>query len=385
MNLMNPNHFVYKLPLYYLSYRFGVKAPLPFNLTFSVTNVCQSRCRTCKIWDIYRQTPALKNQELTLDEIEKIFTSMGPVYIFNVSGGEPFLRPDFTDIIALAVKYLKPGIIHIPTNAIAGQKIVTSIEKIIAILKAQAPDTRLTIKPSLDHVYEKHDAIRGVKGNFEKVLTVFRALQDLKSVYPHLSAELGTVISRWNINDIHEISSFALSLNPDSYRNEIAEERSEMFNFDDQITPDHQAYQQAIQIFSAHQIKEMNQKPLFHRTINAFRLVYYQLVLKILHQKTQPIPCYAGITNAHLTPYGDVWACCTMGYTQSMGNLKDAGYDFRRVWHSPRAQQIRKQIKNKECACPLANQMYSNLLMDTRSILKVLALILRKKSNAEVI
>src|SRR6056297_3418636 len=169
MNLMNPNHFVYKLPLYYLSYRFGVKAPLPFNLSFSVTNVCQSRCRTCKIWDIYRQTPALKNQELTLDEIEKIFTSMGPVYIFNVSGGEPFLRPDFTDIIA-----------------IAGQKIVTSIEKIIAVLKAQAPDTRLTIKPSLDHVYEKHDAIRGVKGNFEKVLTVFRALQDLKSVYPHL-------------------------------------------------------------------------------------------------------------------------------------------------------------------------------------------------------
>jgi MoaA/NifB/PqqE/SkfB family radical SAM enzyme len=384
MNLTNPHHFVYKLPRYFLSYRFGYKPPLPFCLTFSVTNICQSRCRTCKIWDIYRQNPDLKNQELSLDEIEQIFASMGPVYIFNVSGGEPFLRPDFTEIIALAVKYLKPGIIHIPTNAIAGRKIVTSLEKIIAILKAQAPDTRLTIKPSLDHVYEKHDAIRGVKGNFEKVLAVFQALQDLKTEYPPLSAELGTVISRWNINDIDEISSFALSLNPDSYRNEIAEERSEMFNFDDHITPDHQAYQKAIQTFSSHQLQKMNQKPLFHRVTNAFRLVYYQLALEILHQKTQPIPCYAGITNAHLTPYGDVWACCTLGYTRSMGNLKDAGYDFRSVWHSPKADQVRKQIKNKECVCPLANQMYSNLLMDTGSVLKVMALILGKKSNMEI-
>ncbi len=135
MTWKSPDHFVYKLPLYYLSHRFGYKPPLPFSLTFSVTNVCQSRCRTCKIWDIYRQNPGLKNQELSLDEIEQIFASMGPVYIFNVSGGEPFLRPDFAEIIALAVKYLKPGIIHIPTNAIAVRKILASLEEIIDILK----------------------------------------------------------------------------------------------------------------------------------------------------------------------------------------------------------------------------------------------------------
>ncbi len=375
MTWINPDHFVYKLPRYYLSHRFGYKPPLPFSLTFSVTNVCQSRCRTCKIWDIYRRNPDLKNQELTLDEIERIFASMGPVYIFNVSGGEPFLRPDFTDIIALAVKYLKPGIIHIPTNAIAGKKILSSLEKIITILKQQAPDTRLTVKPSLDHVNEKHDEIRGVKGNFDKVMTVFHELKRLKTEYPRLSAELGTVISRWNIEHIDEISRFALSLDPDSYRNEIAEERSEMFNYDDHITPDHQAYQQAIETFSSHQLQMMSQKPLFHRVTNAFRLVYYRLALEILHQNTQPIPCYAGITNAHLTPYGDVWACCTLGYTRSMGNLKEAGYDFRSVWHSPKAEEVRQQIKNRECVCPLANQMYSNILLDMKSMIKVMSYI----------
>jgi hypothetical protein len=71
MTWLNPDHFVYKLPLYYLSHRFGYKPPLPFSLTFSVTNVCQSRCKTCKIWDIYRRTPHLKNDAR---EIEKMMS-----------------------------------------------------------------------------------------------------------------------------------------------------------------------------------------------------------------------------------------------------------------------------------------------------------------------
>ncbi|MDY7039130.1 MAG: radical SAM protein, partial [Thermodesulfobacteriota bacterium] len=29
----------------------------PFNLTFSVTNMCQSRCRTCRIWELYKNDP----------------------------------------------------------------------------------------------------------------------------------------------------------------------------------------------------------------------------------------------------------------------------------------------------------------------------------------
>ena len=377
MKLFNSNHFVYKLPLYFLADRFQTRPPLPFNLTFSVTNVCQSRCRTCKIWDLYRKDPQLRDNELTLEEIESLFKSMGPIYIFNISGGEPFLRDDLPDIITLAVKYLKPGIIHIPTNAIARKKINQSLHRIIEILKTAAPDTHLTIKPSLDHLNEKHDEIRGAKGNFQKVVDVFQDLKNLKAEYPNLSAELGTVISKWNINDIEEISRFAHSLNPDSYRNEIAEERSEMFNFDDGITPLHEDYKKAIDTFSSHQIREMGNKPLFNRIANAFRLVYYQLALKFLHMQSQPIPCYGGITNAHLTPYGDIWACCTLGYTESMGNVKDHGYDFNSVWQSSRAWEVRHKIRNHQCACPLANQMYSNIMMDIKSIVKVIKLILK--------
>jgi MoaA/NifB/PqqE/SkfB family radical SAM enzyme len=260
-----------------LSYRltrWGILPPdMPLNLTFSVTNLCQSKCKTCSIWQLYREHPQKYHTELSTSEIEKIFKSMGHIYVFNISGGEPFLRPDIVQIIELACKYLTPGIIHIPTNAISSRLIIKRVDQIVTLLKRNHPHVRLTIKPSLDHIGDKHDEIRGVKGNFEKVMWLYKRLKKLKSHYPNLHVELGTVISRWNVNDIDEISKFVQTLGPDSYRNEIAEQRSEMFNQQDPITPDPQAYRNAIDFFVA-QIKENNRKKvLFQRITNAFRLV----------------------------------------------------------------------------------------------------------------
>jgi hypothetical protein len=54
-----------------------------------------------------------------------------------------------------------------------------------------------------------------------------------------------------------------------------------------------------------------------------------------------------------------------------MGNLREHDYDFKKVWNSRSAKNIRKSIKNKECACPLANAGYTNLLVSPKSLLKV--------------
>ena len=82
---------------------------------------------------------------------------MGHVYVFNISGGEPFLRSDFTKIIKLACRYLTPGIIHIPTNAIAADLVEKKIKEILRFLKTDFPFVHMTVKPSLDHIGNKHD------------------------------------------------------------------------------------------------------------------------------------------------------------------------------------------------------------------------------------
>ncbi len=343
----------------------------PINLTFSVTNVCQSRCKTCNIWEIYKNDPEKRSTELRLDEIERIFQSMGHVYIFNVSGGEPFLRPDFVEIIELACKYLSPGIIHIPTNAIAVNRIEEKTRNIIHILKSRYPRTRLTLKPSLDHIDNRHDDIRGVPGNFEKVMTLFEILKRLKPDFANLHIELGTVISRWNVADIEEISAFITKLAPESYRNEIAEQRSEMRNMQNSITPNAEEYTQAIGFFVDQIKSNMKNRILFHRITNAFRIEYYDAAIRILKEQKQVIPCYGGISNAHMTPYGDIWACCTLGYDKPMGSLRDHNYDFHQLWNSPQARDVRAYIHAGNCHCPMANQMYSNILMHGPSLARV--------------
>lgn len=363
--------------LRFLAIRQGILKPCaPINLTFSVTNICQSRCKTCSIWKLYKLNPEKKHEELTILEIKKIFESMGRIYVFNVSGGEPFLRDDFPEIIKLACTYLKPSVIHIPTNAIAEKKIRKNLLIILDYLKNNYPNVKLTIKPSLDHIGKKHDEIRGITGNFEKGISVFKWLKSLKTDYPFLHAELGTVVSSWNVRDIGKISKYVKTLNPDSYRNEIAEKRSEMFNTGEPITPRPDAYRRAIDFFVKEIKSQMKNKSLFQRITNAFRLVYYDLAIKIVEEEKQVIPCYAGISNAHMTAYGDIWPCCTLGYNKSMGNLRDFDYDFKKLWNSQQALMTRKSIYNKECHCPLANQTYSNILLEPRSLIKVLKIIL---------
>lgn len=355
-----------------LAYRRMIPVPGPITLTFSVTNVCQSRCKTCNIWRIYPDKHQSFENELKIDEIRKIFKSMGRVYFFNVSGGEPFLRKDLPEIIEAAVDYLKPAIIHIPTNALAPDKIISSTETILEMLKQKAPQTVYTIKPSLDGIGKLHDEIRGVEGNWEKLLETIKRLQELEKKYDNMHLEIGTVVSNFNKHCLDDIEQFVHSLDIQSYRNEIAEQREEFLNIGDAITPTGQEYAELMGKFAEKILANLKYKRPLARVTESLRLVYYELAARIVTENRQVIPCYGGISNVHLTPYGDLWPCCVLGYAKPMGNLRDSDYDFWKIWRSDKAKRIRKSIKNKDCACPLANQAYSNIICHTPSLLKAL-------------
>ena len=96
-----------------------------------------------------------------------------------------------------------------------------------------------------------------------------------------------------------------------------------------------------------------------------------------MSQKTQVIPCYAGLSNVHLMPRGDLWPCCVLGQEYSLGNLRDFEYDFRKVLRGSEAREVRGFIDNKGCHCPLANQAYSNILCHWPSLARVFWKIVR--------
>jgi MoaA/NifB/PqqE/SkfB family radical SAM enzyme len=356
-----------------LAYRLSLMTPRPITLTFSVTNRCQSRCKTCNIWTIHRERRMPDREELTLPEIHRIFESLGDIYFFNISGGEPFLRRDLPEIVAAAIDHLHPAIVHIPTNAIATDRIASHTEKILRTMQESAPRTILTIKPSLDGIGDLHDEIRGVKGNWQRLLTTINRLLELEKRYANLHVEIGTVVSNFNKDHLDEIEEFVHGLGVQSYRNEIAEQRAEFMNIGDPITPTAEEYEQLMKGFSEKIRHSLGEKRSLAKVTESLRLVYYDLAVRIVREQRQVIPCYAGISNLHLNYDGEVWPCCVLGYSKPLGNLRDSDYDVRRILRSDRAREVRKYIKDRNCACPLANQAYSNVLCSPRWLMKVMA------------
>ena len=81
--------------------------------------------------------------------------------------------------------------------------------------------------------------------------------------------------------------------------------------------------------------------------------------------------CHAGFLSVHIGADGDVWSCCVLA--RSFGNLRDHGFDFRKVWFSPAAEEFRTWMRERRCACPLANAAYTNLLAEPAAAVRMAA------------
>jgi MoaA/NifB/PqqE/SkfB family radical SAM enzyme len=93
--------------------------PLPYRLTFAVTNRCQARCTMCNIW----QKPV--DDELTVAEIDRLFTKANRFSWINLTGGELFQRPDIFNILLTVVRRSRDlYLLNFPTNGIQTSTII---------------------------------------------------------------------------------------------------------------------------------------------------------------------------------------------------------------------------------------------------------------------
>jgi len=354
-----------KLPLlahlagYRLSHATARRPGLPVNLTVSVTYSCPSRCLTCGIWQ-------KKVENLTLDEYARVFPSFEKVPVWvTISGGDQFLRPDLDRIVERIRKDIEPKIINIPMNGIITGRIFSLLPRIAEFSRG----SQLVLNLSADEVGEAHDRMRGAPGNFAKLLDVARLIRDLKRSHDHIVLGVHTVISKANVERIPEIErELRRIFAPDSYITEVAEKRVELATMERDITPSPEAYRKAVDHLRRTIASSRSWRPVA-RLVQSLRYEYYDLAARILEERRQVIDCYAGLASAHLAPDGHVWGCCVRA--ESLGNVRDHDYDFRAVWHSSRADAFRASVKNHECACPLANASYTNLLVDPGSLLRV--------------
>src|SRR5260370_14679239 len=201
-------------------------------------------------------------------------------------------------MVEAAYRHCRPGIINIPTNGIQDKIIPERIERVLQA----APTSDVIVNLSLDGVGEKHDIVRGVKGNFERAIRTYAGLKALQGRYKNFTLGVHTVISTFNIDEFEHIYAFVRDdLKPDQFISEIAEERVELDTVGMGITPPIEKYQPGIDRLQAG-IREGEVATGGAPLKQAFRDRYYDLVKRTLVEQRQGSPCLAGMGSAHVAP-----------------------------------------------------------------------------------
>ena len=170
----------------------------PSNAVFSVTNLCNSKCKTCHIWEKYQEEPDGFKKELTTEQWFQVWQSMGRTTFCVFTGGEPFIRSDALELLQGLYKYCRPEILVICHNGTVPDRYREIMDKFLS----QNPKSDVTVNLSLDGIGKDHDEIRGIEGNWDKLVKTIHITKDLQKKYKNLNLGLHTVVSKWNYDKL---------------------------------------------------------------------------------------------------------------------------------------------------------------------------------------
>lgn len=351
----------------------------PLHLTFFLTRRCNQKCSFCfylkdadnsKIppyppltkgegGDLVSASP--KGEELSLDEIQQISSSLGNLLWLAFSGGEIFLRNDLVEITREFYEKNKPAIILFPTNGLLTDIIKKKIEAILDYCQKSI----VVVKLSLDGTEYVHDSIRG-KGSFQKTMQTYNELGGLLGRYPNFELGINTVFCASNQNNMDSLLEFINKLD-NVKTHTVSLIRGEVL---DEGLKD-------IDINTYHETLKKMESNLKNRTSSIYRfrgarlkaaqdILQRRLIYETIRQNRQLIPCYAGRLNLVLTETGDVYPCESFSACMKIGNIKDNEYNLKRVLKTDRAQKVIHSIQNNSCYCTHECYFMTNILFNPK-------------------
>lgn len=329
----------------------------PIHLTFFLTRRCNAQCPFCFYLKADVRS-AEQQPELSLDEIERISGSIGPLLWLAFSGGEIFLRNDLVDISRTFYRNNRPAIMLFPTNGLLPEIIRDRTEQILR----HCPRSVIAVKLSLDGLHEEHDRLRNTPGSFDKTLATYDLLKGLPARHPNFELGVNTVFCSENQDRMDEIIGFVNSLEGirthtiSLIRGNLSDKSFQQI--------DYAKYQHAIERLEKNLKAGTSQRYRFKgaKIKAAQDILQRRLINRTRIEQKRLIPCYAGRLNLVLTETGDVYPCEIL--TEPFGNVRDFSYDLRKVTQSDNAKKIIRSIMNKECFCTHECNFMTNILFN---------------------
>jgi len=333
-----------------------------------VTSRCNSSCRTCFYHNELNQPG-----DMTFAQIEKVSRTMPPITDLWLSGGEPTLRHDATELIDTFVRNNGVRRLIIPTNGLVKSRVVDIVDR--ALGRHSSLDLYLNI--ALDGQGETHDLIRGVPGHWEKTLDCIDDLYPLKDKYQdRLRLNVNTVVCADNYQEIEQLAEFMWNgFQLDGH----------YFNVVRGDTPAGEQIKQVPEVAlpkiyaSISELTKRYGDRMFADDDATKRFVKNVAYVGTIttHYRTQranfrrskswPFPCTAGETIAVIDYNGDVRAC---ELREKFGSLLDYDYDFSALWNSQqRTAELKESDGGKACWCTHVCFIHDSMRHSRRALL----------------
>jgi MoaA/NifB/PqqE/SkfB family radical SAM enzyme len=330
----------------------------PYKLTFVVTYWCNYRCVHCNIWQKRPQN------ELTLDEIKE-FSKKYPYFKwFNLTGGEPFLRRDFVDIVkTLKENSLNPILFNTTTNSFNPNYIY---EKVKEILSLRIPRNVVVI--SLDGYKELHEKIRGIPNSFDKAIELFSLLRNLSKEYKNFITYFGYTLSHFNVGNFlktfFEVKKFIKNITLDDFHINIYHTSAHYYsNVSEGIREEEMIKEELSKLIKLKTIAKA--KP-----INFIDNIYLKKAYEYLKTNKSPFSCKALTSSVFIDSWGYVYPCTIWNFP--LGNLRENNYDLEKILSSEKAKKARlKAIKLKCPNCWTPCEAYQTIMGNALRLYKV--------------
>jgi len=316
-----------------------------------VTYRCNAKCIMCNTW----LHPSKVSEEIGLDVYEKL-PSMGTV---NVTGGEPFLRKDLTDVVSVLKRKSKRVVIS--SNGYFTKRTVELFKR--------HPDIGLRV--SIEGLPTANDKLRGIKDGFDHGI---RTLTELSAMGVK-DIGFGITVSDENADDLVELYHLAKMMNLE-FATAAIHNSYYFHKFNNKFDqPD-----KAVAAFErlVDELLESNKPKDWFRAWFNFGLINY------IQGGSRLLPCNMAHDSFFLDPFGEVLPCNVMN--ESMGNLVEQSWS--EIWEGPRAEDVRAKVRSCDKTCwmmgSVAEPMKKNIAVPTAWVAKRKAASLLKKLKKKV-
>ncbi|MCO4760292.1 MAG: radical SAM protein [Myxococcales bacterium] len=304
-----------------------------------VTNRCNFTCDFC--FYHHEIAKGRKPDELTVAEFEQIARKLGPLAQLSLTGGEPFLRKDFTEVATALLTHTHARWVTIPTNGWFTDRMETSLTALIRAF----PASNFRVVLSIEAIGAEHDRIRAKPGSFDKLRESHDRIGALRRRHSNLVLDANTVFSEDSKATVietlrHLDTHFSFdNLSMTYARGDIK---------DPSLLPTERAQYQA-----ARQFLLARDRPKEGRLLSSV----WRAVDDVSHERFDRTvfggefvsTCVAGRKLAVLGETGEVYACEVI--EQSIGNVRAYNFSLPDVLADHDAKRLRQHIRESRCTC----------------------------------